>query len=266
MHITQRSHLLFLILERSCSFLILFIRAFLPQLDFTEHLCSMTAPDSPPSSGLFLSSSPIHYGTGPDEEVERIVREAQRIDSIEPSIESILRRHSEAFVDTLERQVQLIKSRSQDFRDCQITVFDKALLVLTRNGGELHHASAVTFFCKEFLGVSSNANLLQKQFALLAVSLTPAQGERTWHPCFEVSRINVPKSQLLQRPNEDLFRHKAQEAHLQERSKYSRRTRMSRNQHASSPSQYRSTVPPAVFGWSTRRLKTISIRLMIQAA
>src|SRR6201999_4187560 len=62
--------------------------------------------------------------------------------------------HHGAFFSLFSRQIELIKSRSQDLRDAQFTTFDKALLILTDHPNCMMDPGAVKFFCEEYLNVN----------------------------------------------------------------------------------------------------------------
>jgi hypothetical protein len=56
-------------------------------------------------------------------------------------------------INALRRQISLIKCRSHDFEDCQITVYDKALLILSNHGDRVTDPSVLEIYLTEFLGV-----------------------------------------------------------------------------------------------------------------
>lgn len=138
-------------------------------------------PTSSDSGGLFISSSPLGYPTNPTEEVEVIFEQARQINTINPDIDAIVSTHRNAFTMSLSRQVRLIESRSQAWKDGRVTVFDKVLLKLTRNGKELDTPAAITYFCKEYLGISDHTDLAEKNImlvdAVVASAGRPNQGE-----------------------------------------------------------------------------------------
>jgi hypothetical protein len=62
------------------------------------------------------------------------------------------------FLEVFSRHIQLLKSRSQAFEDAHVTVYDKALLTLTRNGNQLDSPAAIQYFCEEFLGIDTSGD------------------------------------------------------------------------------------------------------------
>jgi len=136
---------------------------------------------SPDGGGLFLSSSPLQQPGGPADEVDAIFERAREVNTIDPDIEVIISEHRGAFTSTFSRRIALIQSRSQAWKDNHVTVFDKVLLLLTRNGNELDTPAAIAYFCKEFLATPESTSLDEKRVALVnAVVLStagPIQGE-----------------------------------------------------------------------------------------
>lgn len=63
------------------------------------------------------------------------------------------------FCELIEHQVDIIMSRSQDIEDGQVTVYDKCLLDLCRNGEEVHRLAAQEFYLREFMGVDPGSSL-----------------------------------------------------------------------------------------------------------
>lgn len=116
--------------------------------------------------GLFFSSSPTRYSSGPAEEVSTILTKASNVTQLDPALQPILVANRTAFIETFSRRVELIKSRSQAFQDSHVTVFDKVLLALTQNGNDLENSAAITYFCAEFLGITNHATSAQKEAIL----------------------------------------------------------------------------------------------------
>lgn len=139
-----------------------------------------------PSERLFVSSSPTHADSGPAEEVDNILRQAQQIDHLDPIFDAIVSNNPDAFFDGFSRKVELIKSRTQAFEVCHVTVFDKVLLALTQNGNDLNTAPAISYFCDEFLGIPSGMSLSRKDEIVAHALHIPGaltQGEMTLLPC-----------------------------------------------------------------------------------
>jgi ABC-type transporter Mla subunit MlaD len=107
------------------------------------------------SSPLFVSfATPPPTTANLQEEVENLVALAEQAQVFRPEVQGFLNAHREAFIGVLTRQIELIKSRSQNFKNGQVTIFDKALLILTAPPKPLLNAAAVEFFCAEFLNIN----------------------------------------------------------------------------------------------------------------
>lgn len=132
----------------------------------------MTSP--PDSGGLFFSSSPTRYNSGPAEEVEAVLAQVQKIDNLDPSLNAVICANRSAFFETFSRRIELIKSRSQAFQDHHITIYDKVLLTLTQNGKVLDNTAAISFYCEEHLGIPNSAASAQKEVALTNALIAPA--------------------------------------------------------------------------------------------
>ncbi|KAM5476991.1 hypothetical protein MauCBS54593_000262 [Microsporum audouinii] len=83
--------------------------------------------------------------------------------------------YRELFNHVFEHHICLIRSRSQDLEDARITVYDKALLILTNNGSSLSHFGAIELFKDEVLGIRKESDmgkldaLFSKNIALRAI-------------------------------------------------------------------------------------------------
>lgn len=77
--------------------------------------------------------------------------------------------------EIIVHQLALIKSRSQAFEDSHITVYDKALLMLSKNGSDISNAGALELYIEEFMGISQKKHaqaideILEKHIALKAL-------------------------------------------------------------------------------------------------
>jgi hypothetical protein len=112
---------------------------------------------SPPPSGEVFFSSPSHdfQNSGPADEVLLLVAKAQLTRRLPAPITTFLNQPAQKilFSQIFTRQIELLKSRSQAFEDCHVTVYDKTLLTLTRNGNDLENPTAIVYFCEEYLGI-----------------------------------------------------------------------------------------------------------------
>ena len=108
-------------------------------------------------SPLFVHASPEMPSPPPHDfsgEVNNLVDTAQRSQTLSPAVQKFLKASESSFFDVFSRQIELIKSRPQEFAHGQITVFDKALLILTEQPNCLKNPSAIKFFCEEYLNIN----------------------------------------------------------------------------------------------------------------
>lgn len=148
-----------------------------------------------PSERLFFSSSPTHVDPGPAEEVDNILSQVQQIDRLDAVFDAIVNDSPDAFFDGFSRKVELIRSRTQAFEVCHVTVFDKVLLALTKNGNDLNTTPAIAYYCEEFLGIPSGISLSRKDEIvshMLQIPAVLAQGEMTLLPCQTSVKLTVP--------------------------------------------------------------------------
>ncbi|EXJ55799.1 hypothetical protein A1O7_08729 [Cladophialophora yegresii CBS 114405] len=97
----------------------------------------------------------------PEADVADLVEKAQQTQTLSPAVDNFLSAHENAFFALFSRQIELIKSRSQDLREAQITIFDKALLALTEHPKCLMHSASVKFFCEEYLNIDLGGPITQ---------------------------------------------------------------------------------------------------------
>ena len=90
-----------------------------------------------------------------DRKVDDLVRKYSKIPSPRPVLRDVLNRpeQSSLLLDAIARQVSLIRCRSQAFDDGQVTVYDRALLALSRDGRDLVHTGALELYLTEYLGL-----------------------------------------------------------------------------------------------------------------
>lgn len=91
--------------------------------------------------------------SNPADEVPVLVEQAEQVTQLSPTLSTFLSNHRKTLVEAITRQIQLVQTRSQALEDGQVTVYDKALLVLTRDGRDPEYAPAIHFFCEQYLGV-----------------------------------------------------------------------------------------------------------------
>ncbi|KIX04319.1 uncharacterized protein Z518_05186 [Rhinocladiella mackenziei CBS 650.93] len=129
---------------------------------------------SPSPENLFFPSPPPPTGFRvPEGEISVLVHKAQTVKSLSSAVSQFLDHHKFMFVEVLNRQIQLIKSRSQSLDDGQVTIYDKALLLLTHNGNELESPAAIHFYCEKFLGLNLDGKVSEVTKSLQASVKVP---------------------------------------------------------------------------------------------
>lgn len=86
-------------------------------------------------------------------EVPKLVEEAEKTPQLGPLLGQLFEKHRDCVLKNVSHHVQLIRSRSQTLEDGQITIYDKALLILTRHGRDPEYPPAIHFFCQYYLGI-----------------------------------------------------------------------------------------------------------------
>ncbi|KAG2416832.1 hypothetical protein HFD88_008049 [Aspergillus terreus] len=129
---------------------------------------------------------PIH------EKADDVVRRYYNIPRPSPVLQEILNDFDKAslLLDALRRHIALVKCRSQTLEDAQVTIYDKALLALTKNGEDPSEIGALELYLTEFLGivpilpVSQSHEVVSKHLELqsaldkvLALDPIPYEGE-----------------------------------------------------------------------------------------
>ncbi|KAL4878920.1 hypothetical protein BJY04DRAFT_220750 [Aspergillus karnatakaensis] len=112
-----------------------------------------------------------HHNQGNDLQtrVDELIRKYRRPHDPTPVMVEILNNSSACpiLVAALRRQVSLIKCRSQAFEDCQITVYDRALLVLSNYGESLTDYGALELYLTEYLGIVPIAPVADSKDAVM---------------------------------------------------------------------------------------------------
>lgn len=103
-------------------------------------------------------STPLHHRFRVEslqKKVDELVHKYQTIDHPSPVMLEILNDPDgySILVGALRRQISLAKCRSQDFEDCQVTIYDRVLLVLSNYGESPTDLGALELYLTEFLGV-----------------------------------------------------------------------------------------------------------------
>ncbi|KAI1950456.1 hypothetical protein LOZ57_002015 [Ophidiomyces ophidiicola] len=106
-----------------------------------------------------------------------IIREYAAVNAMRPDVAELakLPEYLALLMGVFENHIALVTTRSQAFEDGQITLYDRALLILTSNGKNMHNLGAIELFLDEILGVKKNSNaedvaqIIQKNIALRSI-------------------------------------------------------------------------------------------------
>ncbi|EER24528.1 hypothetical protein CPC735_058980 [Coccidioides posadasii C735 delta SOWgp] len=107
-------------------------------------------------------------------ELSSIVCKYTVVDSMRPDVAELVKSPDNLglFRDVFGNYISMIKMRSQAFEDGKVTLYDKALLILTANGNNLHNLGAIELFLDEILGVKKDGRardveaILEKNIAV----------------------------------------------------------------------------------------------------
>ncbi|KAK2731973.1 hypothetical protein FQN55_004301 [Onygenales sp. PD_40] len=122
-------------------------------------------PPPPPPPGRVPSQSSngkppgpkaISNNTTPDDTVASLVQAYQRKTSLSPTVSEFLKDPGlfRLLYEVFEHHLAVIKSRPFPVHDGQVTVYDRALLMLTRRGdGEMYNFGALQLFLDEVMGM-----------------------------------------------------------------------------------------------------------------
>lgn len=103
------------------------------------------------------ASPPFYHNPSPLNQTNALIHKYTQTHTPRPILRDLLRNPSQSdlLIDALNRQISLIKSRLQAFEDGQITIYDRALLVLSREGRDLGDVGALELFLTEYLGLGT---------------------------------------------------------------------------------------------------------------
>lgn len=104
-----------------------------------------------------------------DDQIDNLVDKYKKIKEPQyPALCELLKNPEESslLLEILERHIHLLKSRSQDLDDCQITVYDEALLILTNNGRDLSYAGALELYVKEYMCIKDKGTVEEMKLVL----------------------------------------------------------------------------------------------------
>lgn len=134
-----------------------------PRFPQQQHILQLSSPSRLVRTWIELTTMasswiPIHdtrSSQEKDPKTDAIVRRYHKSSLTNPVLHEILKNPEESslLLDAVRRQVSLIKCRSQDFEDGQVTIYDRALLILTNNGENMTDLGARELYLTEFLGI-----------------------------------------------------------------------------------------------------------------
>lgn len=161
-----------------------------PPSDFSSEL---TMPSPPPSSDLGFE---VGRG-GAADQIPILVQDARRITTLTPALATVMTTHKQLILSVFDRQISIIKSRSQALEDAQVTVYDKALLILTFNGTNLEAPPALLFWCEHYLGIDDarghfeTPRVLQEMMAVPTVLNQGKQQAQSPHPRNRATALSI---------------------------------------------------------------------------
>ncbi|KAL4968437.1 uncharacterized protein BDV14DRAFT_197217 [Aspergillus stella-maris] len=93
--------------------------------------------------------------------LDELLRKYRQNDAPSPIMLELFNDHDSysVILDALRRQISLAKCRSQEFEDCQITIYDRALLILSNYGQSATDPGALELYLTEYLGIVPFASL-----------------------------------------------------------------------------------------------------------
>lgn len=101
------------------------------------------------------SLQPRTRGDGPQKRVDELVRKYRRVSNPSSIMLEVFNNPDSysILVASLRRHLALVKCRSPEFEDCQVTIYDRALLILSDYGESPTGPGVVELYLTEFLGI-----------------------------------------------------------------------------------------------------------------
>lgn len=90
-----------------------------------------------------------YAGGSVDDEVQRLVDEADHVRSMPHALDRFLKAYP-TFHRLIAQQVRILQGRSPMPARCEMTIWDRALLIVTRNGADVGSAASIQFFCEHW--------------------------------------------------------------------------------------------------------------------
>jgi hypothetical protein len=84
--------------------------------------------------------------------VSDLVRDAVRVRVLPDRLKLFINENGEVIFNVMRNWVRMIRFRPHDLSEGQVTIFDKALLAITRGGTDLQSVAAVHFYATHYLG------------------------------------------------------------------------------------------------------------------
>lgn len=145
------------------------------------------------------SSNSSHlWGTpSPEEQVVELVNKYKDVSSHNPVLYGSLKKPEQIslFFEVLERHISLIKSRSQAFEDGHVTVYDKALVALTKNGSDLHNMGALELYLDEVVGIGRGDGVEQMEKMLKKhIRVNAFFDQRKFRGSYFLAKIQIPNA------------------------------------------------------------------------
>ncbi|PLB51087.1 hypothetical protein P170DRAFT_355635 [Aspergillus steynii IBT 23096] len=159
-----------------------------------------------------------------ESKVDDLVRKYTKISEPGEALRHILQNEDEStlLIQAVRRQIALIRCRSQAPEDDQITMYDKALLVLTRHGKDPGDIGALELYVTEFLGIvpispaSQSKNILSQHVELQAI-LNRGSARASETESFAVPENRLPRNQQPRQNSSDRRLHSSENTDPNER-------------------------------------------------
>ncbi|KAL3467905.1 major facilitator superfamily domain-containing protein [Aspergillus heterothallicus] len=107
------------------------------------------------TSTMPSSLAPRSRAESAQKKVDELIRKYRSADDPSPVMLELLNNPDSCsiLVNSVRRQISLVKCRSPEFGDCQVTVYDKALLILSNYGDRVTDPEVLGLYLTEYLGV-----------------------------------------------------------------------------------------------------------------
>lgn len=110
-----------------------------------------------------MSIQSNHYSqhSSPLDQVDFMITEYESIKEPSPVLRYIQGRSRlySSFCDLIRHQISLIKSRPKAIKDGHVTIYDKCLVELCRNGEDKESLAGQEFYLREFMGIDTDSHL-----------------------------------------------------------------------------------------------------------